>query len=150
MQLHAILAAVLHAACFIAALVVCGLYGHDLRVGYTHDSKWVYAIVVGGLSAVTCLVYAVPKTLHRINVPAASWSLVLFILWIAVFGVFGSMYIKKGYGNSESDQHTRHMKVAVWFDLVSALLWLVSAISLCGYWWTRGDRRSRFTGRAYV
>ncbi|KAF4589108.1 membrane-associating domain-containing protein [Ophiocordyceps camponoti-floridani] len=151
MQVHAILAIALHGLCFVAALVAIGLYGKDLRDGYSSDSRRVYAVVVGGLSAVTCGVYAVPKLLKKINVPAASWSLVLFILWIAAFGVFGSTYIKMGYdGKTESDGHVRRMKAGVWVDLVNALLWFVSAASLCGYWWVRGDRRSRFTGRAYV
>ncbi|PHH73245.1 hypothetical protein CDD80_3936 [Ophiocordyceps camponoti-rufipedis] len=154
MQVHAILAFALHGLCFVAALVAIGLYGKDLRDGYSSESRRVYAVVVGGLSIITCAVYAVPKLLKKMNLPAASWSLLLFILWIIAFGLFGSKYIKMRYGDtndkSDTDEHVRRMKAGVWADLANALLWFISAVSLCGYWWVRGDRRSRFTGRAYV
>ena len=42
------------------------------------------------------------------------------------------------------------MKSAVWVDLVSALLWLISAVSVFGYWWKHRDTRSQFTGGAHV
>ena len=48
---------------FVFALTVLGLYGTDLnrmRKAHEHaDSRWVYAEVVGGLSALTALVFAV-------------------------------------------------------------------------------------------
>lgn len=47
---------------FVLAITVAGLYGVDLdnarRAGAYTDGKWVYAEVVAGLSATTCLVYA--------------------------------------------------------------------------------------------
>lgn len=49
---------------FIFAITVIGLYGTDLsqarKVGVHSDSRWVYAVVVGALSAITALVFAVP------------------------------------------------------------------------------------------
>jgi len=49
---------------FIFALVVAGLYGFRLdneRNAEQYVSyQWVYAVVVGGLSAITCLVYMLP------------------------------------------------------------------------------------------
>ena len=49
---------------FVLALTVAGLYGVDLhaasRAHVAADSKWAYAEVVAGLSAFTCLVYAMP------------------------------------------------------------------------------------------
>ena len=49
---------------FALALTVAGLYGVDLHHGsqahVSADGRWVYAEVVAGLSAVSCLVYAVP------------------------------------------------------------------------------------------
>lgn len=50
---------------FIFAITVCGLYGTDLNKAHKEhkytDSKWAYAVVVGALSAVTALVYVIPK-----------------------------------------------------------------------------------------
>ena len=49
---------------FVLALTVAGLYGVDLhKASKAHvgsDGKWVFAEVVAGLAAVTCIVYAVP------------------------------------------------------------------------------------------
>ena len=42
------------------------------------------------------------------------------------------------------------MKSAVWVDLVSALLWLVSAVACFVYWTRHRDSQSQFTGRARV
>lgn len=48
----------------IIALVIAGLYGEDLRraskLGQAAHSKWVYAEIVAGLTAITVLVYMVP------------------------------------------------------------------------------------------
>ncbi|GJN72291.1 membrane-associating domain-containing protein [Purpureocillium lilacinum] len=141
----------LHLVCFALALTVCGLYGQDLNnAHHLHkyaDSKWVYAVVVGALSAVTCVVYFIPFVLRHVGIVAAVWSLILFILWIALFGVFGALYIKE---DPEGDGGIKRMKSAVWVDLVSALLWLISAVSVFGYWWKHRDTRSQFTGRAHV
>jgi hypothetical protein len=49
----------------------------------------VYAVVVGGISAVTCVLYLVPFILRIAGIFAPVWDFILFILWIAVFGVFG-------------------------------------------------------------
>ncbi|MCJ1226626.1 hypothetical protein MMC12_003279 [Toensbergia leucococca] len=50
---------------FVLALTVAGLYGVDLsnaRKKHVYaDSKWVYAEVVAGFAAATCLVYVVPR-----------------------------------------------------------------------------------------
>lgn len=49
---------------FVLAITVCGLYGTDLNAAHkAHvyaDSHWVFAVVVGALSAVTALVFMVP------------------------------------------------------------------------------------------
>lgn len=57
------------------------------------------------------------------------------------------MYIRE---NAEGDKDIKRMKNAVWVDLVSALLWLVTAVAAFGYWWRHRERHSRFTGRARV
>ncbi|KAL9629653.1 MAG: hypothetical protein Q9164_006784, partial [Protoblastenia rupestris] len=83
---------------FIFAIAVIGLYATDINNARKDskgaDSKWTYAVVVGALSAVTALV----------------------ILWTAVFGVFGKMYINE---DPESLGDIGRMKNAVWVDLVN-------------------------------
>lgn len=142
---------IVHIVGLALALTVCGLYGKDLNNANHQDkyadSKWVYAVVVGGISAVTCVLYLVPFILSVAGIIVPIWNAVLFILWIAVFGVFGSMYINE---DAEGDGGIERMKSAVWVDLANALLWLLVAIGAFGYWWKHRDTRSRFTGRAHV
>ncbi|CAN8100004.1 unnamed protein product [Discula destructiva] len=139
----------IHIVQFALALAVCGLYGQDLTRARNNDSyvdsKWVFAVVVGALSALTAVLYLIPFILRFWLVWA--WNMVLFILWIALFGVFGAMYIHE---DPEGDSGVQRMKNAVWVDLVSALLWLLMAVGAFGYWWGHRERHSRFTGRARV
>jgi len=134
----------------ILALTVVGLYGVDLhKANREHkysDGKWVYAVVTGSLSAPTALAYLVPFV-HRIPFIFV-WDTILFILWIALFGLFGSMYIHE---NPEGNGGIKRMKSAVWVDLVNAILWLTSAVSMAVYWWkARNGTRTKWTGRARV
>ncbi|CCF37660.1 hypothetical protein CH063_01736 [Colletotrichum higginsianum] len=86
---------VLHFFQFVLAVTVCGLYAVDLNNARSHgdytDGKWVFAVVVGTLSAVTALLYFIPFVLRFAIVWV--WDAILFILWIAVFGLFGSVCI---------------------------------------------------------
>jgi hypothetical protein len=52
--------------------------------------KWqVYAEVVGGFSAFTAVLYWIPFVLR---IPLIFvWDLILFIFWIALFGLFGKV-----------------------------------------------------------
>ncbi|KAF7563550.1 hypothetical protein G7046_g600 [Stylonectria norvegica] len=142
---------VLHLFLFALALATCGLYGTDLHKAHEHDkyadSKWIYAVVVGSISAVTCVVYFIPPILRVGGFFVAIWDFILFILWIALFGVFGKLFIHE---NPEGDGGIKRMKNAVWVDLTSALLWLIVAVGVLGYWFKNRDTRSRFTGRAHV
>jgi len=134
----------------ILALAVCGLYGVDLhKANKEHkysDGKWVYAEVTASLSAVTALLYLIP---FICRIPLLFiWDSILFMLWIALFGVFGNMYIKE---HAEGDNGIKRMKNAVWIDLVNALLWLFSAVGMLVFWWRhRSEGRTRWTGRAKV
>lgn len=55
------------------------------------------------------------------------------------------MYIHE---NPEGDSGIQRMKNAVWVDLTNAILWLISAILVAGYWWRNRNARTVFTGRA--
>lgn len=105
----------------------------------------VYAEVVGALSALTALLYSVPFILRFAVVPA--WSFVLFILWTALFGLFGNMYINE---DPEGNGDIKRMKNAVWVDLANMLLWFIHTAGAAAYWWFHRERHSRFTGRAKV
>ncbi|RYP48679.1 hypothetical protein DL768_005459 [Monosporascus sp. mg162] len=142
-----ILFSILHFFQFVLAVTVIGLYAIDLNnaneQGRYADGKWVYAVVVGVLAAVTALLYLIPFVLRFAAVPA--WSFVIFVLWIALFGLFGSMYIRE---DPEGNDDVQRMKNAVWVDLANALLWLIDTVASAAYWWFHRERRSRFTGRA--
>jgi len=133
----------------VLALTVCGLYGVDLNAANKQhkysDGKWVYAEVTAALSAFTALLYLIPFVSH-IGL-LFIWDTILFILWIALFGLFGSMYIHE---RAEGDGGVQRMKNAVWVDLVNALLWLVSAVGMAVFWAQKRGGRTRWTGRAAV
>ncbi|KAK3348923.1 hypothetical protein B0T25DRAFT_445373 [Lasiosphaeria hispida] len=139
----------LHFGQFVLAITVCGLYGVELnrasKAGKPADGKWVYAEVVGGLSAITAVLYFIPFLLRFALVWV--WNLVLFILWIALFGIFGKMYINE---NPEGNGDMQRLKNAVWVVLANALLWLIATLAHFVYWWGHRERRSRFTSRAKV
>ncbi|KAK3311522.1 uncharacterized protein B0T15DRAFT_78855 [Chaetomium strumarium] len=139
----------LHFFQFALAITVCALYGINLdrarKAGAHADGRWVYAEVVGGLSALTAILYCIPFILRFALVWA--WNLILFILWIALFGVFGRLYIHEDAGGNGDVQR---MKNAVWVVLTSAILWLIGVLAHFIYWWGHRERRSRFTSRAKV
>ncbi|KAK4624619.1 hypothetical protein CLAFUW4_05325 [Fulvia fulva] len=139
---------------FVLALTVCGLYGVDLHHasqapnGYA-DSKWVFAEVVAGLAAFTIILYAsLGCCMPTLSEKLFGWDWVLFILWTAVFGLFGSIYI---HADPSPEQHgQQRMKNAVWVDLVNMLLWLVSAIYATLIFFKGRHGRTMHTGRAKV
>ncbi|KAF2764323.1 hypothetical protein EJ03DRAFT_33120 [Teratosphaeria nubilosa] len=146
----ALLRIVLRFLQFVFALTVAGLYGVDLhhatqRHAYT-DGKWVYAEVCAGLAAVTVLVYAVP---FLKSFWAFGWDWIMFVLWTALFGVFGKIYIG---AHPTPEQHGQiRMKHAVWIDLINMLLWLITAsYSTLIFFRARRDGRTLHTGRAKV
>jgi len=105
----------------------------------------VYAEVTAALSAFTALLYIIPFT---VKIPLLFvWDTILFILWIALFGLFGSMFIKE---HAEGNNGIKRMKNAVWVDLVNALLWLITAVGMIVYWFKHRNTRSVWTGRAHV
>ncbi|KAK1070066.1 hypothetical protein LTR74_004463 [Friedmanniomyces endolithicus] len=135
---------------FVLAITVAGLYGVDLHHAqeahaYT-DGKWVFAEVVAVLSIVTVLVYAVPFVKSWWGF---GWDWVLFILWTALFGLFGKIYIPAHPTPRQAGQI--RMKHAVWVDLVNMLLWLVTACYSTFIWFrNRGSGRTLHTGRGKV
>jgi H+/Cl- antiporter ClcA len=133
---------------FVFAIAVIGLYAQDLNKAHKEakytDSKWAYAVAVASLSAFTALVYMIPKLKFWY---ACGWDTILFVLWAAVFGIFGKLYI---HANAQGDGGIKRMKSAVWVDLVNLLLWLVTAVMGVVLFFTLRGGRSLHTGRAAV
>jgi H+/Cl- antiporter ClcA len=76
-----------------------------------------------------------------------AWDITLFVLWCAVFGLFGSMYIHE---NAEMDSGVQRMKNAVWIDLICLLLWFITSI-MGAIGFVRGrNNRTLHTGRAVI
>jgi len=137
----------------VFALAVVGLYAQDLNKARKEDKysdgKWVFATVVGSLSAVTALIFMILPILISSTTIAIlfAWDAILFILWCAVFGLFGSMYI---HANPEMDSGIQRMKNAVWVDLVCLLLWFITSV-IGAIWFIRGrNNRTLHTGRAVL
>ncbi|KAI9780558.1 MAG: hypothetical protein M1839_006676 [Geoglossum umbratile] len=147
-SVHVIPRAILRLLQFTLALAVCGLYGTDIQNASHHDKgadpKWLYAVVVGGLSVVTSLIYGVPIVKSYIFF---AWDAILFILWIAVFGIFGKMYIHE---NPEGNSGVQRMKNSVWVDLINVFLWLISAVYGAVLFFKGRSRYSQHTGQATV
>jgi H+/Cl- antiporter ClcA len=109
----------------------------------------VFATVVGSLSAVTALIFMILPVIFSYTTVAIlfAWDIILFILWCAVFGLFGSMYIHE---NAEMDSGVQRMKNAVWIDLICLLLWLITSI-MGAIGFVRGkNNRTLHTGRAVI
>jgi hypothetical protein len=130
----------------LLAIIVAVLYGVDLRSATESHANgrtpWVYAEVVAALSVLTCVGYCVLS-----NNPAAwlVWEFVLSILWVALSGVFGSIYIGgKNAGYAGATSSVPRMKIAVWFDLLGMILWLSSTVKSvvgCCCTTSRGTKR---------
>lgn len=143
---HSLIRLTLRILQFIFAITVCGLYGVDLHAATkAHvgaDGKWVFAEIVAGLSCIVLPIYLLhSRWLFVIDA-------VLFILWTALFGLFGSIYIPANPTPHQSGQW--RMKHAVWIDLVNMLLWFVTLLSGLLIWWRTRGQRTLHTGRATV
>lgn len=100
-------------------------YAIELANG-NHESALIYSQVVFGLTTITIIVDAVTLRSYRLTFMVES---TLCILWLALFGVFYTIYlsgtpIEVGYENADLGR----MKRAVWVDMINFLLWLASAL----------------------
>ncbi|KAJ9652285.1 hypothetical protein H2198_008460 [Neophaeococcomyces mojaviensis] len=134
----------------IFACVVIGYYASDLRAAQKEakysDSKWVYAVVVGCMAAITAFIFMIISIFVQYRACAIlfPWEWILFILWVAVVGIFASMYMHE---NPEMDSGVHAMRIASIFDIVNMLLWFIAAVvDTCVFF--MAPRRSLHTGRA--
>jgi hypothetical protein len=130
----------------VLACAVIGLYGQYLRwannTGEHADGRWIWAVVVGGLSALTAIIYAIPYFPLRFFF---IWDILLFCFWLTVFAIFAKLYIHE---DSEGNRHIEQMRDAVWLDLVNWILWLISAFVGFFYFWKYRNQRTIYTSRA--
>ncbi|KAK7942928.1 uncharacterized protein PG986_012041 [Apiospora aurea] len=132
----------------IFALIVVGFYAHrvdeDRKAGKPQSAAWCFAVFTAGISSITTVVYSIPFVIKS----ARLWSfdLFLFILWIATFGTFAGIFLKRESGTKYEGTSVRAMKVAVWLDLVNCIFWLITGVygfcrTFCSKWF--GDKIDR-------
>jgi hypothetical protein len=141
---------------FVLAVTVAGLYGQDIHMAAQYHqaqaSAWVYAVVVAGMSAVTVMIYVAPIVKTHFF---WFWDLLLFILWVAVFGRFASQYLhyKPALVNGKVDTNPgpspNTMHHAVWVDMINMVLWFLTGTYGAVLFFT-ARKRSLHTGRAKV
>ncbi|KAH8896214.1 hypothetical protein GQ53DRAFT_639719 [Thozetella sp. PMI_491] len=125
-----VLRAILRSLQFIGAIVTTVLYSLDLHKanekGAKANSSWYYAVFVGAASILVCAVHLFFVTFKF------RWTLldsVMFILWVALFGSMGSMFIGSEPINSIGFEPSRdRMIAAVWVDMVSMVLWFITTV----------------------
>ncbi|KAJ6260711.1 hypothetical protein Dda_4940 [Drechslerella dactyloides] len=127
------------------ALGVIGLYGrylHRASQANEHaDGRWIWAVVVGGLSGITAILYSLPFWPLRFFF---IWDCLLFFFWLIVFGIFAGLYMHE---DPEGNKDIERMRDAMWLDLVNWILWLVSAVVGFWYFWRYRHQRTMLTGR---
>lgn len=125
---------------FIFAVIVAVLYGIDLahatKVNRHAQASWIYAEIVSGLSAITCIVHLSVKVKR---VAWCTWDFVLVVLWVAQTGVFGTLYGPNATPDSGSTLSLDRMRASVWIDLVNMVLWLATTVLAIG--WCISTRR---------
>ena len=149
---------------FVFGLTVIGLYGKDVHHDHSEKhiwrSQWVYALVTGFLATATAGVHLVmPFLMRRVKnaagpnvallLPQFGWEFVVTVLWLALFGVFGKMYIGvyavessgSGSGSGKRDEAVTstapsslgdaskitRMRHAVWIDVINLVFWVITS-----------------------
>ncbi|KAF3903549.1 hypothetical protein AA313_de0201988 [Arthrobotrys entomopaga] len=129
----------------VLACAVIGLYGKYLSratdADEHADGRWVWAVVVGGLSALTAIFYSLPFFPLRFFF---IWDILLFIFWLTVFAIFASLYMHE---DPEGNHDIEQMRDAMWLDLVNWILWLISALVGFWYFWRYRHQKTMLTGR---
>ncbi|KAJ5609650.1 hypothetical protein N7528_010217 [Penicillium herquei] len=154
---------------FVFGLTVVALYGNDVHHDHEDDrqanAKWVFAVIVGGLATLTALWHMilpfVKRRVHsgsnqhtfnaKVLLPEFIWEFIICVIWLTLFGIFGSMYIGV-YGSDSSSSSSssskrdsssssssssdsglgdnakiNRMRHAVWVDLVNLVMWVITS-----------------------
>jgi hypothetical protein len=115
---------------FSSAIIAIGIYGsslHQRSQASNPITNEIYALVVGLLSVFTLGVHCL-FTIKR--VPFVLWDFVVCVLWAALAGVYGTIYLAGGdLAQEDRVKSLDAMKVGVAFDLLSMVFWLLSAVA---------------------
>lgn len=131
---------------FVMGITVIAMYAVDLdrarKAGAYTDTKWVWAVVCGSLGSFVSLVFMMPF--------AKAWfffvvDFVVFVCFLAAFGIFGKMYIGE---DAEGNKGVQRMKNGVWVLLTNVVLWLITAVVGGVLFWRARKARTTHTGRA--
>lgn len=132
---------------FCSAIIAIGIYGSSLHYRSTSlpsnpITNEIYALVVGLLSVFTLGLHCF-FTIKR--VPFVLWDFGVCVLWAALAGVHGTIYLA-GHDLAPEDQvkSLDAMKAGVAFALLSMVLWLLSSLQGC-IWCCRARRFTRKT-----
>lgn len=105
---------------FVFAIAVLGLYGTDInsarKAGISVPSKWVYAEVIGSLSALTALVYCLPKINAKAHL-ACAWDGILLFVFFFLFFSLSFSFLSFFYFNYPSPLNLREREKASVFVL---------------------------------
>jgi hypothetical protein len=130
---------------FSSAIIAIGIYGaslHQRNQASNPITNEIYALVVGLLSVFT-LGFHCLFTIKR--VPFVLWDFAVCVLWAALAGVYGTIYLRGGdLAQEDRVESLDAMKAGVAFDLLSMVFWLLSSLQGC-VWCCRARRFTRKT-----
>ncbi|KAF4470583.1 uracil phosphoribosyltransferase [Fusarium albosuccineum] len=122
---------------FIFGLIACGFYASN-----NVSAACTFAIAISVISTITAVLFVAATPLGALpyigsklklfkTYRAFAWDLILFLMWIIVFGIFAVIFLKRDSDDPYKDSSTSAMKIAVWIDLVNSIFWLTSGVYGC-------------------
>lgn len=141
----AITTTIIRACQFILGVAVVGLYAMDVVKKGNLNPKWLFAIGIGGFSALVTAIFIGLRACshwHYSKKPGRQllWRVIgevfMVVLWAAVAGIFGMMYIGH-QGEKETKTDTSRMRIATYFDFLNLAFWVISFAFTASIWWPR-------------
>jgi hypothetical protein len=120
---------------FVLGVTIFGIYCADMVAASSHNAipngAWLLATTVGGLSAVTAIIFCIPCVFSYL---LFWWDWIIVILHSGVIGVFSKAYIAHKKESENNDEFKLYgpdfgrQKAAAILDCISGCLWLGTAI----------------------
>lgn len=109
----------------LLTLTVLILYATAVTKHPEASSSYIYALICSTITLLTLTIYSLPKVSTR---KFFLWDFVLAVLWAALGGVFGMIYLNNSERADEwTEDRETSMKAAVACDLVVMVCWVVTA-----------------------